>query len=194
MSRSSATPSVSRKTSCSGSHAPLSRRVKDFMFRLSRAETAALNRSHSATGSQRHRDPRFSPYAFTEGRKGEGSGPCPQVSPGSTRISRLGLAAALSGLATRERPAARAASCLHLRQRHLVGQHRAPLDRNDSQAGLFIRTIPAVHGEVRACDSERRSRDGVGEPVRVVLEALVAGGGAQAITEEAPHPPIVVVA
>ncbi len=39
---------------------------EDFMFRLSRAETAALNRSHSATGSQRHRDPRFSPYAFTE--------------------------------------------------------------------------------------------------------------------------------
>jgi len=39
---------------------------KDFMFRLSRAEIAALNRSHSATGSQRHRDPRFPPYAFTE--------------------------------------------------------------------------------------------------------------------------------
>jgi hypothetical protein len=39
---------------------------EDFMFRLSRAETAALDRSHSATGSQRHRDPRFSPYAFTE--------------------------------------------------------------------------------------------------------------------------------
>src|ERR1700726_433412 len=82
----------------------------------------------------------------------------------------------------------------HLRQRHVVGQHRAPLDRNDSQAGLFVRPIPAVHGEVRAGDSERRSRDGVGEPVRVVLEALVAGGGAQPITEEAPHPPIVVAA
>ena len=26
----------------------------------------ALNRSHSATGSHRHRDPRFPPYAFTE--------------------------------------------------------------------------------------------------------------------------------
>jgi hypothetical protein len=39
---------------------------KDFMFRLSRAETAALNRSQNATGSQRHRDPRFPPYAFTE--------------------------------------------------------------------------------------------------------------------------------
>jgi hypothetical protein len=36
--------------------------------------------------------------------RGEGSGPCPQVSPGSTRISRLGLTAAISCLATRERP------------------------------------------------------------------------------------------
>jgi ORF6N domain len=39
---------------------------EDFMFRLSRAEIDALNRSHSATGSQKHRDPRFPPYAFTE--------------------------------------------------------------------------------------------------------------------------------
>lgn len=39
---------------------------QDFMFRLSRAETEALNRSQIATGSQKHRDPRFPPYAFTE--------------------------------------------------------------------------------------------------------------------------------
>jgi hypothetical protein len=38
----------------------------DFMFRLTRAETEALNRSHFATGSQKHRDPRFPPYGFTE--------------------------------------------------------------------------------------------------------------------------------
>lgn len=38
----------------------------DFMFRLSAAETAALNRSQIATGSQKHRDPRYPPYAFTE--------------------------------------------------------------------------------------------------------------------------------
>lgn len=60
----------------------------DFMFQLSRDETADLqdsrsqiatlsatpprktgdepNRSQIATGSQRHRDPRFLPYAFTE--------------------------------------------------------------------------------------------------------------------------------
>ncbi len=37
-----------------------------FKFRLTRAETEALNRSHFATGSQKHRDPRFPPYAFTE--------------------------------------------------------------------------------------------------------------------------------
>ena len=36
------------------------------MFRLSRTETEALNRSHFATGSQKHRDPRFPPFAFTE--------------------------------------------------------------------------------------------------------------------------------
>ena len=39
---------------------------EDFMFRLSRTETEALNRSHFATGSQKHRDPRFPPFAFTE--------------------------------------------------------------------------------------------------------------------------------
>jgi hypothetical protein len=39
---------------------------KDFMFRLTRTETEALNRSQIATGSQKHRDPRFPPYGFTE--------------------------------------------------------------------------------------------------------------------------------
>jgi hypothetical protein len=38
----------------------------DFMFRLDAAETADLNRSQAVTGSQKHRDPRFPPYAFTE--------------------------------------------------------------------------------------------------------------------------------
>lgn len=39
---------------------------EDFLFRLTSDEVAALNRSHFATGSQIHRDPRFPPYAFTE--------------------------------------------------------------------------------------------------------------------------------
>jgi hypothetical protein len=38
----------------------------DFMFRLNSDETETLNRSQFVTGSQRHRDPRFPPYAFTE--------------------------------------------------------------------------------------------------------------------------------
>lgn len=38
----------------------------DFMFRFSRAETEAMNRSQFATGSQKHRNPRFPPHAFTE--------------------------------------------------------------------------------------------------------------------------------
>lgn len=44
----------------------LARFPKDFLFRLTPAEIETLNRSHFATGSQRHRDPRFPPYAFTE--------------------------------------------------------------------------------------------------------------------------------
>jgi DNA-binding PadR family transcriptional regulator len=36
------------------------------MFQLSENEVAALNRSHFVTGSQKHRDPRSRPYAFTE--------------------------------------------------------------------------------------------------------------------------------
>jgi len=36
------------------------------MFRLSVEEVQRLNRSQIVTGSQKHRDPRFLPYAFTE--------------------------------------------------------------------------------------------------------------------------------
>jgi hypothetical protein len=36
---------------------------EDFMFRLASEE---LNRSQFVTGSQKHRDPRYPPYAFTE--------------------------------------------------------------------------------------------------------------------------------
>jgi ATP-dependent Clp protease ATP-binding subunit ClpA len=39
---------------------------QDFAFRLRAGEASRLNRSQIATGSQKHRDPRFSPYAFTE--------------------------------------------------------------------------------------------------------------------------------
>ena len=39
---------------------------EDFRFRLTRAEVEALNRSQIVTGSQKHRDPRFPPSAFTE--------------------------------------------------------------------------------------------------------------------------------
>lgn len=39
---------------------------EDFMFRLTRSDTEALNRSQFVTGSQKHRDPRFPPFAFTE--------------------------------------------------------------------------------------------------------------------------------
>ena len=38
----------------------------DFLFRLTSTEMTALNRSQSVTGSQRHRDPRHAPFAFTE--------------------------------------------------------------------------------------------------------------------------------
>jgi hypothetical protein len=38
----------------------------DFLFRLTAEETDAVNRSQIATGSQKHRDPRFPPHAFTE--------------------------------------------------------------------------------------------------------------------------------
>jgi hypothetical protein len=39
---------------------------EDFLFRLSASEVETSNRSQIATGSQKHRDPRFPPYAFTE--------------------------------------------------------------------------------------------------------------------------------
>ena len=39
---------------------------EDFMFRLSQEETEALNRSQIVTGSIKHRDPRYTPRAFTQ--------------------------------------------------------------------------------------------------------------------------------
>lgn len=38
----------------------------DFLFQLTPREVEALNRSQIATGSRKHRDPRYRPYAFTE--------------------------------------------------------------------------------------------------------------------------------
>ncbi len=38
----------------------------DFMFKLTPDETDSINRSQSATGSAKHRNPRFPPFAFTE--------------------------------------------------------------------------------------------------------------------------------
>ena len=38
----------------------------DFLFQLTAEEIRILNRSQIATGSQKHRDPRLLPYAFTE--------------------------------------------------------------------------------------------------------------------------------
>jgi ORF6N domain len=38
----------------------------DFMLQLTEEELAELNRSQNVTGSQKHRDPRFLPFAFTE--------------------------------------------------------------------------------------------------------------------------------
>src|SRR5437899_13108560 len=42
------------------------RSPSDFMFQLTRSEVTQLNRSQIVIGSQKHRDPRFRPYAFTE--------------------------------------------------------------------------------------------------------------------------------
>jgi hypothetical protein len=39
---------------------------EDFVFRLTAGEVETLNPSQFATGSQKHRDPRFTPFAFTE--------------------------------------------------------------------------------------------------------------------------------
>jgi|SRR5215831_8816326 len=39
---------------------------EDFAFRLNEPEFRELNRSQFVTGSQRHRDPRFLPHAYTE--------------------------------------------------------------------------------------------------------------------------------
>jgi phage regulator Rha-like protein len=44
----------------------LDRFPADFMFQLTAIEVFNLNRSQIVTGSQKHRDPRFPPYAFTE--------------------------------------------------------------------------------------------------------------------------------
>jgi hypothetical protein len=44
----------------------LGRFPSDFMFQLCAEEMELLDRSQIVTGSQKHRDPRYLPYAFTE--------------------------------------------------------------------------------------------------------------------------------
>lgn len=44
----------------------LERFPADFMFQLTPDEVDELNRSQIVTGSQKHRNPRFAPFAFTE--------------------------------------------------------------------------------------------------------------------------------
>lgn len=44
----------------------LARFPEDFMFCLTSEEIESLNRSQIVTGSQRHRDPKFPPRAFTQ--------------------------------------------------------------------------------------------------------------------------------
>lgn len=44
----------------------ISRFPTDFMFKLNQTEYEELNRSQIVTGYQKHRDPRFLPYVFTE--------------------------------------------------------------------------------------------------------------------------------
>ena len=39
---------------------------EDFMLQLTADEVVELNRSQIVSGSQKHRDPRLRPYAFTE--------------------------------------------------------------------------------------------------------------------------------
>jgi len=39
---------------------------EDFMFQLASEEVVQLNRSQNVIGSEKHRGPRFRPYAFTE--------------------------------------------------------------------------------------------------------------------------------
>jgi ORF6N domain len=48
---------------------------EDFMFQLTPAEVAQLNRSQIVIGSEKHRDPRSRPYAFTEQGVALESGP-----------------------------------------------------------------------------------------------------------------------
>ena len=57
---------VSTKVLNQGVRRNLDRFPEDFMFRLNGKEVDALNRSQIVTGSQRHRDPRYPPYAFTQ--------------------------------------------------------------------------------------------------------------------------------
>jgi ORF6N domain len=56
---------------------------EDFLFRLTATETVAVNRSQSATGSQKHRDPRFPPFAFTEHGAIMAATPCSRPSASS---------------------------------------------------------------------------------------------------------------
>ena len=57
---------VTTKALNQGVGVTLDRFPGDFLFRLVQEEVETLNRSQSVTGYQKHRNPRYPPFAFTE--------------------------------------------------------------------------------------------------------------------------------
>jgi len=102
----------------------------DFAFRLTRDETAQLNRSQFATGSQRHRDPRFPPLAFTE-----------HGALMAAMVLNSPLAVEMSAYAVRAFIRLRDAISANAALASKLTELESRVDRHDSELGALIATI-----------------------------------------------------
>ena len=114
----------------------------DFAFRLSKAELEQVagkitssdrsdNRSQIATGSQKHRDPRFLPYAFTE-----------HGALMAANVLNSPRAVEMSVLVVRT----------FVRMRHLLAAHKeltGKLDDLERKIGIHDRQIQAIFDAIR---------------------------------------------
>ena len=116
----------------------------DFIFRLTKTETVALNRSQNATGSQKHRDPRFAPYAFTE--------------HGAIMAATILSSRAPSKLAsTWCAPSSSCARCLRRTGNWLVASHNSKPGSTKSSPPMMKPSPPSYRPSASSCTLPSRS-------------------------------------
>src|ERR1700722_1246015 len=62
----------------------------------------------------------------------------------------------------------------------------------DRQIPATCTFFPAVHSEPSGCYTDRPTRDGIGQPMCVGVQACIGRGGCHSVSQDAPNPAVVV--